>query len=70
MAKIDITKTERVWPGKYNKDGTNKEVSRGSLSFQVIETIPGVYTAEASEAEMTAPSSPLFPLFGGGAGRN
>ncbi len=22
MSKIDITKTELVWPGKYNEDGT------------------------------------------------
>src|SRR5262249_54415731 len=39
MAKIDITKTELVWPGKYNDDGTRKEVARVSLPFQVIETI-------------------------------
>ncbi len=39
MAKIDITKTELVWPGKYNEDGTLKEVPRVSLPFQVIETI-------------------------------
>jgi adenine-specific DNA-methyltransferase len=39
MAKIDITKTELVWPGKYNEDGTRKEVSRVSLPFQVIETV-------------------------------
>jgi DNA modification methylase len=39
MAKIDITKTELVWPGKYNEDGTLKEVPRVSLPFQVIETV-------------------------------
>src|SRR5947207_4370118 len=39
MAKIEITKTELVWPGKYNDDGTRKEVPRVSLPFQVIETI-------------------------------
>ena len=39
MAKIDITKTELVWPGKYNDDGTRKEIPRVSLPFQVIETI-------------------------------
>lgn len=39
MAKIDITKTELVWPGKYNEDGTLKEVPRLSLPFQVIETV-------------------------------
>jgi adenine-specific DNA-methyltransferase len=39
MAKIDITKTELVWPGKYNEDGTLKEVPCVSLPFQVIETV-------------------------------
>src|SRR4030042_5974060 len=39
MSKIEITKTELVWPGKYNEDGTRKEVERVSLPFQVIETI-------------------------------
>lgn len=31
MAKIDITRTELVWPGKYHEDGTLKEVPRVSL---------------------------------------
>jgi DNA modification methylase len=39
MAKIDITKTELVWPGKYNEDGTLNEVPKADLPFQVIETI-------------------------------
>lgn len=39
MAKIDITRTELVWPGKYNEDGTRKEVPRVNLPFQVIETV-------------------------------
>jgi len=39
MAKIEITKTELVWPGKYNDDGTLKEVPRVSLPFQVIERV-------------------------------
>jgi adenine-specific DNA-methyltransferase len=39
MSKIEITKTELVWPGKYGEDGTRKEVERVSLPFQVIETI-------------------------------
>jgi adenine-specific DNA-methyltransferase len=39
MAKIEITKTELVWPGKYNEDGTLKEVPRVSLPFQVIERV-------------------------------
>ena len=39
MAKIDITKTELVWPDKYNEDGMLKEVPRVNLPFQVIETV-------------------------------
>jgi hypothetical protein len=39
MSKINITKTELVWPGKYNEDGTLKEVLRVNSPFQVIETI-------------------------------
>jgi len=39
MAKIDITKTELVWPWKYNEDGTRKDVERVNLPFQVIETV-------------------------------
>ena len=36
-----VTRVELVWPGKYNEDGTHKEVPRVSLPFQVIETING-----------------------------
>ena len=38
MPKIDITKTELVWPSKYNEDGTLKEAPRVNLPFQVIES--------------------------------
>ena len=40
-SKRRVTKVEMVWPGKYNEDGTRKEVPRVSLPFQVIETING-----------------------------
>lgn len=39
MAKIEITKAELVWPGKYNEEGILKEVTRVNLPFQVFETI-------------------------------
>ena len=39
MAKIDVTRTELVWPGKYHEDGTLKEAPRVNLPFQVIETV-------------------------------
>lgn len=43
-------KTELVWPGKYNEDGTLKEVPRVNLPFQVIETInEGRATREAKK---------------------
>jgi hypothetical protein len=34
-----VSKAELVWPGKYNEDGTRKEVPRVSLPFQLIERI-------------------------------
>ena len=39
VTTIEVTKTELVWPGKYNEDGTLREVPRVSLPFQVIETV-------------------------------
>src|SRR3712207_3564191 len=34
-----VTKTELVWPGKYNEDGARREVPRVSLPFQIIERV-------------------------------
>lgn len=31
---LKVTKTELVWPGKYNDDGTLREVPRIDLPFQ------------------------------------
>src|SRR6266536_2985987 len=39
MAGIEITRTELVWPGKYNADGSRKEVPRTGPPFQVIERV-------------------------------
>ncbi|MCX8061257.1 MAG: site-specific DNA-methyltransferase [Candidatus Methanomethylicaceae archaeon] len=39
MAKIEISKVELVWPGKYNEDGTLREIPRMSLPFQVVERV-------------------------------
>ena len=39
MAKIEVNKVKLVWPGKYNEDGTLKEVPRVNLPFQVIERV-------------------------------
>lgn len=62
MAKIDITKTELVWPGKYNEDGSLREVPRVGLPFQVIERVnESRATREAKKT--TTPS--LFDFYSG-----
>jgi adenine-specific DNA-methyltransferase len=65
MGKIDITKTELVWPGKYNEDGTLKEVPRVSLPFQVIET---VNESRATREAQKATSLGLFDVYEGNEG--
>src|SRR5437660_1931644 len=62
MAKIDITKTELVWPGKYNDDGTLKEVPRVSLPFQVIET---VNESRATREDKKVSTGSLFDVYEG-----
>jgi adenine-specific DNA-methyltransferase len=62
MAKIDITKTELVWPGKYNEDGSRKEVPRVSLPFQVIET---VNVSRATREAQKSTSLGLFDAYEG-----
>jgi hypothetical protein len=39
MAKIDITRTQLVWPGKYDEEGNLVPPRRVSLPFQVIERV-------------------------------
>lgn len=36
---LQVTRTELVWPGKYNDDGSRREAPHVSLPFQVIETV-------------------------------
>jgi len=64
MAKIEITKTELVWPGKYHEDGTLKEVPRVSLPFQVIERVnESRATREARKEREKLPT--LFDIYEG-----
>ena len=63
MAKIEITKTELVWPGKYNEDGTRKEVPRVSLPFQVIETVNE--SRATREAKKGGVQGGLFDIYEG-----
>ena len=62
MAKIDITKTELVWPGKYNEDGSLREVTRVNLPFQVIERVNE--SRATREAKKTSTPS-LFDFYAG-----
>ena len=39
MAKIEITRTDLVRPGKYKEDKMLKEVRRVNLSFEFIERV-------------------------------
>ncbi len=63
MAKIEITKIEMVWPGKYDEDGTRSEVPRVSLPFQVIETINE--SRITREAKKDGVQSTLFDVWEG-----
>jgi adenine-specific DNA-methyltransferase len=63
MAKIDITRTELVWPGKYNEDGTRKEVTRVNLPFQVIEAVNE--SRATREANKLPQQSGLFDIYQG-----
>ena len=62
MAKIDVTRTELVWPGKYREDGTLRETPRVSLPFQVIET---VNESRATREARKTMSMPLFDVYAG-----
>ena len=66
MPKIDVTKTELVWPGKYNEDGTLKEVPRVNLPFQVIETVNE--SRATREAQTKTKGLPLFDVYEGNEG--
>ncbi len=68
MDKIDITKTELGWPGKYNEDGTLKEALRVILPFQIIETVDG--SKAMREAKKCGAQGPLLDVYEGQAGRH
>jgi DNA modification methylase len=63
MAKIEITRTELVWPGKYNEDGTTKDLPRLDLPFQVIETINERRAARGPRTGAVQPT--LFDVYEG-----
>jgi len=50
MPKIEITRTELVWPGKYDEDGNLVTPRRVSLPFQVIERVNETRATRAQRA--------------------
>lgn len=60
---VRVNKVELVWPGKYNEDGTRKEVPRVSLPFQVIETINE--SRATREAKKLPRQATLFDVYEG-----
>ena len=50
MSKIEISRTELVWPGKYNDDGNLVPPRRVSLPFQVIERVNETRATREQEA--------------------
>src|SRR5271156_3027889 len=63
MGKVEVSRTELVWPGKYNDDGTLKEVPRITLPFQIIETVnESRATREASKSRL---QGTLFDVYEG-----
>jgi DNA modification methylase len=63
MSKIEVTRTELVWPGKYNDDGTLNEVPHVNLPFQVIETINE--SRATRETKKTGLQTTLFDVYEG-----
>ena len=61
MPKINITRTELVWPGKYDEDGNLIPPHRVSLPFQVIERVSETRaTRQQREAEKKGHVATLF----------
>lgn len=54
MPKIDITRTELVWPGKYDEAGALVPPRRVSLPFQVIERVSETRATRAQRQERLA----------------
>jgi len=63
MAEFEITRTELVWPGKYNEDGARKDVPRVTLPFQVIETVN--QSRATRETKKVGVQGTLFDVYDG-----
>jgi adenine-specific DNA-methyltransferase len=66
VAKIDINRTELVWPGKYDEQGNRAAPPRVNLPFQIIETVKE--SRAALEARNKPAQTSLFDYWGGDEG--
>lgn len=66
MASIEITRTELVWPGKYDENGNRVVPERVNLPFQVIETINE--SRASREAGKQPAQTSLFDVWAGDSG--
>jgi len=64
MAKIEITRTELVWPGKYDEEGNLVPPRRVNLPFQVIERVNETRaTREKREEDLAGHVGTLFDFW-------
>jgi len=63
-----VTRTELVWPGKYNEDSTLKEVPRVHLPFQVIETVNESRATREALTQKGGIQRNLFDIYEGNEG--
>ena len=66
MVKIDVNRTELVWPGKYDEQGNRVVPPRVNLPFQVIETINE--SRATREAKKRPEQGMLFDVWAGDEG--
>jgi len=66
VASIEITRTELVWPGKYDDQGNRVVPARVNLPFQVIETINE--SRASREARKEPSQTTLFDVWAGDSG--
>jgi adenine-specific DNA-methyltransferase len=66
VVKIDVNRTELVWPGKYDEQGNRVVPPRVSLPFQVIETINE--SRATREAKKRPEQGTLFDIWSGDEG--
>ena len=58
MGKIAVTKTELIWPGKYNEDGAHTETLRVRLPFHISECLSAGKAGERGDPAAVSGAEP------------